>query len=101
MPWEQRQDLEGLIDELKVAGVRIVALEQDKQSQEIGKWQLHIGDTTGVALIVGNEVNGVASEILKVCDDIVHIPMHGKKESLNVSVAAGVAMWELSKRIYT
>ncbi len=101
MPWEQRQDLEELLGELKEQGIRIVALEQDDVSKDIGNWKLEIGEENGVALVVGNEVSGVAPEILKRCDDIVHIPMHGKKESLNVSVAAGVAMWELSKRLYT
>ena len=49
-----------------------------------------------VALIVGNEVDGVESEVLEMCDEVVHIPMHGKKESLNVSVAAGVAMYVIN-----
>lgn len=48
-----------------------------------------------IALIVGNEVRGLSPRILKYCDKIVHIPMLGKKESLNVSVAAGVALYQL------
>lgn len=101
MPWEQRQDLAELLHQLKSDGIRIVALEQDERSQDIGNWNLDLEGQQGVAIVVGNEVSGVAPEILALCDDIVHIPMHGKKESLNVSVAAGVAMWEVSKRMYT
>jgi len=51
-----------------------------------------------VALIVGNEVDGVAPEILKICDAVVHVPMYGKKESLNVSIAAGIGMYEVQRQ---
>jgi len=48
-----------------------------------------------MALILGNEVRGISKNILKKCDKIIQIPMRGKKESLNVSVAAGIALFEL------
>jgi tRNA G18 (ribose-2'-O)-methylase SpoU len=50
-------------------------------------------------LVLGNEVKGLSKEILKRSDDIVFIPMHGKKESLNVSVAFGIAIYELTKNL--
>ena len=49
-----------------------------------------------IALIVGNEVSGISKEICDLSDAVLHIPMYGKKESLNVSVAGGVAMHVLS-----
>jgi len=100
MPWEHRESLEELLHELTQAGMSLVALEQSEKSIDIGTWTLDTRARKGVALIVGNEVHGVALEILALCDDIVHIPMYGQKESLNVSVAAGVAMWEVSKRFH-
>ena len=48
-----------------------------------------------IALVVGNEVRGISPKILKYCDEVVHIPMYGKKESLNVSVAAGIALYQI------
>lgn len=102
IPWEGRKDLRRLIRSLQKKGVHVVALEKSEISHEIGSWKKEIGnaqkkDMEGVALIVGNEVTGVPEEIQKLCDGVVHIPMYGKKESLNVSVAAGVAMHVISE----
>ena len=90
MPWEHREDLEKLISELKKDRIKIVGLEKTKTSKEIGKLKLKTDEP--VALVVGNEVDGISDEILELCDSVVHIPMFGKKESLNVSVATGIAL---------
>jgi len=50
-----------------------------------------------LVLVLGEEVHGIPVETLNQCDDILEIPMHGKKESFNVSVAAAIALYELSK----
>jgi tRNA G18 (ribose-2'-O)-methylase SpoU len=50
-----------------------------------------------VALLLGEEVHGIPTETLSRCDDILEIPMHGKKESFNVSVAAAIALYELTR----
>ncbi|MBD3311364.1 MAG: TrmH family RNA methyltransferase [Candidatus Magasanikbacteria bacterium] len=92
VPWEKREDLASLIKELKEKGVKIVALEKNDKSINISLTKFD----APLALIVGNEVEGVEPDILKMCDQIVHIPMYGKKESLNVSVAAGVAMYVIN-----
>jgi 23S rRNA (guanosine2251-2'-O)-methyltransferase len=52
--------------------------------------------TEHIALIVGSEVEGISSEILKICDAIVSIPMIGTKKSLNVSVATAIALFVIS-----
>ena len=52
-----------------------------------------------IALVVGNEVEGVESDIAELCDVVVHIPMYGKKESLNVSVAAGIGMYVIKSKL--
>ncbi|MFA5211310.1 MAG: RNA methyltransferase [Patescibacteria group bacterium] len=95
MPWESKKDLKRLIVSLKKKGFQIVALEKNENSQELKKLKIE----KDVALIVGNEVDGVKKNILKICDNISHIPMYGKKESLNVSVAAGIAMYEIKNKL--
>lgn len=92
VPFERRGDLKELILDLKNEGVNVVALESGKMSSDISKERF----PGPKALIVGNEVDGIEPEILKLCDKVVHIPMRGKKESLNVSVAAGIAMYVMS-----
>ncbi|EKD68168.1 MAG: tRNA/rRNA methyltransferase (SpoU) [uncultured bacterium] len=95
MPWEKREELQGLVAELKEQGYAIVGLEKNEESKEIGNLKFEIDDGHAIALIVGNEVDGIDDTILDMCDHVVHIPMLGKKESLNVSIAAGVAMYAL------
>ena len=50
-----------------------------------------------IALIIGNEINGINPEILDLTDQIIEIPMHGQKNSLNVAVATGIALFEIIK----
>lgn len=73
--------------------IKIIGLEQTKDSQDIFQYK----PKSPMALVVGNEVKGISPKILKYCDKKVSIPMYGKKESLNVSVAAGVALFQLIK----
>ena len=94
IPWEKRKDLKRLVKSLKKKGVRIVGLEKTEMSEKIEDLRLKIANHD-IALIVANEVDGISEDILKLCDEVVHIPMCGKKESLNVSIAAGVAMYEI------
>jgi len=95
IPWEYRRNTWQAITGLKQEGIFILGLEQTKDAQNIfmfgGKTSKH------VALVVGNEVKGISPKILKYCDKIVQIPMFGKKESLNVSVATGIALFQLVK----
>lgn len=89
--WEKRENILELITELKKAGYKILALEQNDKSVDYREVKL-AGKT---ALIVGNEVGGVEPEVLNLCDQIIEIPMRGNKESLNVSVATGIAVYKL------
>lgn len=92
--WEKVTSTGRLIDKLKKDGYKIFALEQSKNSVPYHK----VGAITRgsrVALLVGHEVKGVPSAILKKADKILEIPMRGKKESLNVGVAFGVAVFKL------
>ena len=91
VPWEERKNVASLIEELKKCGFFIVALEQEKNSVDYKKIKAR-GLT---AIIVGNEVKGLRKEILKSADAIAEIPLQGKKESLNVSVATGIFLFRL------
>lgn len=79
-------------DTLRRDGYRIVALEQAPTSVMLNEYK----GANKIALLLGEEVEGITPELLAECDDIIEIPMHGQKESFNVSVAAGIALYQLS-----
>ena len=79
--------------ELRANGYRIAALEQAENSINLADYQA----PEKLALLLGEEVYGVPTELLCQVDDIIEIPMYGQKESFNVSVAAGIALYELTK----
>ena len=89
--WEQKKSISALISNLKEKGYYIVAVEQDKNSIDYRK--LKANSKQPKAFILGSEVGGIPKNILKMCDIIVEIPMHGRKESLNVSVALGIVLF--------
>ena len=89
--WEYREKLLSLINSLKKEKYEIVALEQNKKSIDYRKYKR----PQKMAFILGEEVNGIDKNILEKCDKIIEIPMHGKKESLNVSVACGIALFRI------
>lgn len=82
------------IESLKHHGYTIVALEQAANSQPLSHYQ----PSNKVALLIGEEVHGINPELLAQCDTVVEIQMRGKKESFNVSVAVGMALYELLLR---
>ncbi|MBU0706369.1 RNA methyltransferase [Patescibacteria group bacterium] len=89
--WEFHKDPISVVKMLEKDGVQIVALEKNKNSKDIRKFK----PKYPVCMIVGNEIDGVEEALLKLSDHILHIPMHGKKESLNVSVAFGIGIYLL------
>lgn len=89
--WSHCEDIAEVITNLKKRGYQIVALEQSKQSVSILDWE----PGSMVALIVGNEVKGLSKDVLSLCDQVVEIPMYGKKESLNVVQATAIALGQL------
>ena len=91
VPWEYKKSLPVLIKKLKQEKYKIIAIEQDKNS--INYKNVKSGQKN--AFIVGTEVTGIPKSILKKCDIIAEIPMKGRKESLNVSVANGIALFRM------
>lgn len=95
--WETREDVLSLIAELKKDGFKVVALENAPGSSDISTFA-KTADLAKTALILGSEVEGVPAEVLAACDAAVEIPLPGKKRSLNVSVATGVALFVLQPK---
>lgn len=91
VPWEKIEDILGLLTKLKRSKYHILALEISQKSEDIKKAKHHFP----CVLILGNEIGGIEKKVLEKCDKIINIPMKGKKESLNVSVAAGIAVYEI------
>jgi len=97
--FEYCQSTSKLIDRLKKDKVNIVALEQDLPARQAGKKAIEytkFKPKFPMALILGNEVKGVSKKILQKSDKIIFLPMSGQKESLNVSVAFGVAGYHIT-----
>ncbi|MEK7461652.1 MAG: TrmH family RNA methyltransferase [Patescibacteria group bacterium] len=90
--WEHRQEIGSIIDNLKKEGFLVIALEQTPHSVDLKS----LTKSNKFAIIAGNEVTGVSKKTLGMADVVAEIPMLGQKESLNVSVATGVALFVLS-----
>ena len=95
VPWEKSQDIFALLRDLKKRGFRIYALEQDPRSMPYNNVKLSNKELSYSAVILGEELRGIPGEILDMSDIILEIPMLGKKESLNVSVAFGIVAFSL------
>lgn len=91
VPWEREKDIIQLIEKLRSKGVEIIGLENGVKSIDYKDFQPKFPS----ALILGTEVTGIDQEILSQCEVVISIPMRGKKESLNVSVASGIAIYEI------
>jgi 23S rRNA (guanosine2251-2'-O)-methyltransferase len=89
VPWEVTQDLPTLIQGLQGDGLLVVAVEQSPTSIKLPDYQ----PKAKTAFIFGSETEGVPAEILNLVDEVLELPMLGEKESLNVSVTAGIVLY--------
>lgn len=92
--WIFNEDILEVIEECKKDGYTVYSVEQSENSIQLDE----MPRSKKVALIFGNEVNGVGQESINKSDGVLEIPQYGTKHSLNISVAAGVAVWETRKR---
>ena len=97
--WEYAADTLQAILTLKEAGYETLAVEQAENSHKLGAFVFE--KEKKYALVLGNEVKGVRQDVVDACDGVVEISQHGTKHSLNVSVTAGIVMWEASKQMST
>jgi tRNA G18 (ribose-2'-O)-methylase SpoU len=91
LPWEYQKNPHAVISALRKSGWHIVGVEQDGRAIDYRKFS----SKKPVLFIFGNEVRGISPALRKKCDELIQIPMHGKKESLNVSVAAGIVLFSI------
>ena len=90
--WKHFKTAAEAIEELRSMGYKILAVEQAEKSQLLH--ELKTG-TDKIAVVFGNEVTGVEQSTIANCDGCIEIPQLGMKHSLNISVAAGIVLWEL------
>ena len=90
--WEYAAKPAAVLNRLRKEGWNIVGVEQDERSVDYRTVSLH----APTLFIFGSEVRGMSPSLRAVCDTLIEIPMHGKKESLNVSVAAGIILFRFS-----
>lgn len=95
VPWEHHPQTWRLLARLKAQGVHIVALENNVRRASLDIYEF--APAFPLALLLGNEVRGLSEAMLRRADRVVHIPMYGRKESLNVAVAFGVAVYALNR----
>jgi tRNA G18 (ribose-2'-O)-methylase SpoU len=95
VPFSRAPFLKDAIAKLKTEGYTVVAIELGDHAQNIFDYKPEPGQK--LAVVLGNEVDGISPEDMALCDTTLQIPMRGKKESLNVSVACGVALYALLK----
>ena len=89
LPWEYRKAPAALIAALRKEGWRVVGVEQDTDAHDYRTFTA----TEKTLFVLGNEVLGLSKPLRALCDLLIEIPMHGKKESLNVGVAAGIILF--------
>ncbi len=91
--WLYYSETTEAVAELKQRGYTVYAIEQTQGSISLEKF--HWQPETKLAIVLGNEVEGVADDVLKMADGSIEIPQLGMKHSLNISVAAGIVTWKL------
>lgn len=96
--WTYQPDAMQVVENLKQEGYVLFAVEQAENSQSLE--QLQLDPTQRYAIVLGNEVKGVQQTVVDACDGCIEIPQFGTKHSLNVSVAAGLVMWDAFKQLY-
>jgi tRNA G18 (ribose-2'-O)-methylase SpoU len=94
VPWRHFETTEAAIHAAREAGAQVLAVELNEDSVPLYDFPIQFP----VALVMGNEVEGLPSEVLSLCDAAVHLPMRGLKGSLNVSVAFGIVSYEVARR---
>lgn len=95
--WEYAKDVLEVIDTLKKDNVAVYAIEQVENSVMLNDFQVKDGQK--YALVFGNEVKGVAQDAVHLCDGVIEIPQLGTKHSLNISVSAGIVVWDLFQKM--
>ena len=95
--WEYVENTLLAVEKLKEQGVYIISIEQAENSTMLNDFEPNRNQK--YAIIFGNEVKGVEQEVVSASDEVIEIPQYGTKHSLNISVSAGIAIWELAMKL--
>lgn len=95
--WEYAKDVLEVIQKLKEDNIKIFSVEQTENSIMLNDFQ--VSTNAKYALIFGNEVKGVQQEAINLSDGVIEIPQLGSKHSLNISVSAGIVIWDLFQKL--
>lgn len=95
--WKYFGDTKEAVTELKENGYTVFAIEQVENSLMLEN--LRLDQSKKYAVVLGNEVKGVQQEVVDICDRCIEIPQYGTKHSLNVSVTAGIVIWDFFKQL--
>ncbi|MDO4707063.1 MAG: RNA methyltransferase [Porphyromonadaceae bacterium] len=95
--WSYHSSTLEAVESLLAEGYKVYALEQARGS--ISLEQVTLQENERYAIVLGNEVKGVAQEVIDICTGCIEIPQFGTKHSLNVSVAAGMTIWQMVKSL--
>ena len=90
--WQYRENTLEVVKELQAQEVQVLAIEQAENALELQAFQPVTEKK--YAMVLGNEVKGVAQEVVDACDHVIEIPQFGTKHSLNIAVSAGVVIWD-------
>lgn len=95
--WKYFKNTLDAVEELHKEGYTVMSIEQCEGSMMLDKLEVEAGKK--YAIVMGNEVKGVQQEVVNRCDGCIEIPQYGTKHSLNVSVTAGIVLWEFANRL--
>ena len=94
--WEYEEETINAISKLKKDSYHIIGVEQVENSSKLNDFYI---PKKPIALIMGNEINGVSQNVIDICNNVIEIPQFGTKHSLNISVATGIVIWEIWKKL--
>lgn len=94
--WQYFDQTQECINQLKDQGYTLLAIEQTLNSQSLGEYNFR--ETEKLAVVFGNELDGVDQHIVDQCHQVIEIPQAGTKHSLNVSIAGGIVLWEIFRQ---
>ncbi len=97
VPWEYVDETGIAVEKLKADGYLVFAVEQVENSIMLPEFKPEKGQK--LALVFGNEVKGVQQSVVNICDGAIEIPQYGTKHSFNISVSAGIVLWDLVHKI--
>ena len=96
--WEYAENVLDVISNLKIQKIKVFAIEQVENAEFLQNFE--ILEQQKYAIVLGNEVFGVAQKAVEICDGTIEIPQLGTKHSLNIAVSAGIVVWDLFKKMH-